>query len=189
MAIGLMNAMQEENSKLVAELGGDRRVIETGVRSSHVGTLRGIPVVVVFSQWGKVAAATTATCLIAEFNVGEIIFTGVAGGAASKVRVGDVVVTTGLCQHDMDARPLFLRYEIPLIGRSTFPTDIVRRLHAVEAAKSFFLNALASQIDTSVLADFGIVDPIGVQGRDYVKRVVDVIKCPTMNLDLIFLAP
>ena len=86
MAIGLMNAMQEENSKLVAELGGDRRVIETGVRSSHVGTLRGIPVAVVFSQWGKVAAATTATCLIAEFNVGEIIFTGVAGGAAPKVQ-------------------------------------------------------------------------------------------------------
>ena len=165
-------AMQEENSKLVAELGGDRRVIETGVRSSHVGTLRGIPVVVVFSQWGKVAAATTATCLIAEFNVGEIIFTGVAGGAASKVRVGDVVVTTGLCQHDMDARPLFLRYEIPLIGRSTFPTDIVRRLHAVEAAKSFFLNALASQIDTSVLADFGIVDPRAVEGQYSERRQI-----------------
>ena len=95
-----------------------------------------------------------------------------AGGAASKVRVGDVVVTTGLCQHDMDVRPLFLRYEIPLIGRSTFPTDIVRRLHAVEAAKSFFLNALASQIDTSVLADFGIVDPRAVEVQYSVRRPI-----------------
>ena len=87
MPIGLMSAMQEENSKLIAELGEDHHVIDKGMRRYHVGSLWEIPVVVVFSRWGKVAAATTATCLITEFNVGEIIFTGVAGGADPEVRV------------------------------------------------------------------------------------------------------
>ena len=165
MPIGLMSAMQEENSKLIAELGEDHHVIDKGMRRYHVGSLWEIPVVVVFSRWGKVAAATTATCLITEFNVGEIIFTGVAGGADPEVRVGDVVVATGLCQHDMDARPLFPRHEIPLIGRSTFQSDISRRVHAVEATKRFFLNDLVSQIDKSVFAEFGIVDPQVIEGE------------------------
>ena len=150
MPIGLMSAMQEENSKLIAELGEDHHVIDKGMRRYHVGSLWEIPVVVVFSRWGKVAAATTATCLITEFNVGEIIFTGVAGGADPEVRVGDVVVATGLCQHDMDARPLFPRHEIPLIGRSTFQSDISRRVHAVEATKRFFLNDLVSHSELSI---------------------------------------
>ena len=39
------------------------------------------------------------------------------------VHVGDVVVATGFVQHDMDASPLFPRFEIPLYGKLFFACD------------------------------------------------------------------
>ena len=104
--LGIMSAMAEENRSLVGELGGQRQTINRGMRVYELGTLWGKPVILVFSRWGKVAAATTATCLITHFGVDEILFTGVAGGADPSVQVGDVVVARALYQHDMDASPL-----------------------------------------------------------------------------------
>ena len=48
------------------------------------------PVVLALSRIGKVAAATTATTLIDAFGAQRLLFTGVAGGLGSGVRVGDV---------------------------------------------------------------------------------------------------
>jgi adenosylhomocysteine nucleosidase len=46
--------------------------------------------------------------------------------------VGDVVIADALLQHDMDASPLFPRYEVPLTGKSHFEPDAVlsSELHA-----------------------------------------------------------
>ncbi|WP_309678152.1 5'-methylthioadenosine/adenosylhomocysteine nucleosidase, partial [Polaromonas sp.] len=75
------------------------------------------------SRVGKVAAATTATALIERFAVGRIVFTGVAGGLGEGVKVGDVVVAADFVQHDIDASPLFPRYEVPLYGKTRFDGD------------------------------------------------------------------
>ena len=82
------------------------------------------------SRIGKVAAATTATTLIDAFGAQRLLFTGVAGGLGSGVRVGDVVVADDFVQHDLDASPLFPRFEVPLYGRARFPCDpdLTRRL-------------------------------------------------------------
>lgn len=94
------------------------------------GELHGKPVVVALSRIGKVAAATTATALIAHFGVASIVFTGVAGGVGPGVAVGDVVIGSHTLQHDMDASPLFPKYEVPLTGMSVFAADpdLVRSL-------------------------------------------------------------
>ena len=58
-------------------------------------------VIVTRSGIGKVNAAVTTTVLINHFRVDKIIFTGVAG-AASRPIPSDVVISTGLVQHDVD---------------------------------------------------------------------------------------
>jgi len=97
-------------------------------------------VVVVLSRIGKVAAATTATLLLAEFDVDRIVFTGTAGGLGDGVRVGDVVVADALLQHDMDASPLFPRHEVPLYGRDRFAADAAMS-NALAAAARAMLDA------------------------------------------------
>jgi adenosylhomocysteine nucleosidase len=85
---------------------------------------------------GKVAAATTATLLAERFGASQMVFTGVGGGLADGVRVGDVVVASQLLQHDMDASPLFPRHEIPLYGRSHFASDATLSEGLLAAARA-----------------------------------------------------
>ena len=92
-------------------------------RSFCLGRWHGQPVVLALSRIGKVAAATTSVALIERFKVSRIVFTGVAGGLGEDVYVGDVVVASEFVQHDMDASPIFPRYEVPLYGRSRFVCD------------------------------------------------------------------
>lgn len=158
MAIGIMGAMEEEVAGLLEAMGQGRETRTQGGRTYHRGTLFGTDVVVVFSRWGKVAAATTATHLVVAEGVDEIVFTGVAGGVDRALHVGDVVIATTLAQHDMNAEPLFPRHEIPLLGVSAFRSDAMRRLAAVEAARRF----LATPPEAA--ARFGITHPRVVEG-------------------------
>ena len=79
MLLGIMGAMPEEMNKIISAIS-NKEIIERGSRIYYKGILSGQEVVAVFSRWGKVAAATTATHLILEFKVDRIVFTGVAGG-------------------------------------------------------------------------------------------------------------
>ena len=127
--IGLMGAMPEEMNRVIAAIT-EKKEVERGNRLYHTGKLCGKEVVAVFSRWGKVAAATTAANLILEYNVDRIIFTGVAGAISPDLNIGDVVIAQRLFQHDMDARPLMRRYEIPLTGKTSFeiPDETIRQM-------------------------------------------------------------
>jgi adenosylhomocysteine nucleosidase len=120
--VAIVAAMQQELGALLALMPDEQRVRVAG-RDFWVGHLHGQPVVAVLSRIGKVAAAVTATVLLERFGVRAIVFTGVAGGLAPGVNVGDVVVATELLQHDMDASPIFPRHEVPLMGLSRFVAD------------------------------------------------------------------
>lgn len=120
--IAVVSAVQEELRAVLPLLQGRQEVV-VGHRRFHSGSLLGQPVVLVLCGIGKVAAATTATLLLDRFDVRALVFTGVAGGLAPGVAVGDVVVADSLLQHDMDASPLFPRFEIPLTGRSRIDGD------------------------------------------------------------------
>ena len=119
--VGIVAAMHQELAAVLAALPDERRQTVAG-RDYWRGHWHGHQVVAVLSRVGKVAAATTATALIERFGVERIVFTGTAGGLAEGVAVGDMVVASELLQHDMDASPLFPRFEVPLTGRAAFPT-------------------------------------------------------------------
>jgi adenosylhomocysteine nucleosidase len=127
--LAILSALAEEQAGLVAQLAGAQLVTHAG-REFWQGQLGGLPVVLALSRIGKVAAATTTAALIERFGAGAIVFTGVAGGVGPRVQVGDVVVGTAYVQHDMDASPLFPRYQIPLTGQTAFTADaaLVRSL-------------------------------------------------------------
>jgi adenosylhomocysteine nucleosidase len=132
--IAIVAAMHEELAAVLALMPDESRQTAAG-REFWVGHLHGREVVAVLSRIGKVAAATTAAVLIERFGASQIVFTGVAGGLAPGVAVGDVVVADAFLQHDLDASPIFPRYEVPLYGTSQFRTDaaLTERLAAAVA--------------------------------------------------------
>jgi adenosylhomocysteine nucleosidase len=133
--LAIVGAMQEEIAALLPCLAGAHTQRRAG-RDFHLGTLDGHEVILVRCGIGKVAAATTTAVLLDAVDARALLFTGVAGGLGAHVRVGDIVVATRLLQHDMNAEPLFPRYEVPLTGRSFFDADVAwttRMAHACRA--------------------------------------------------------
>lgn len=140
--IAIISAMPEEMQTILDEMQV-KKTITKGKRDYYQGTLYGKEIVLVFSRWGKVAAATTTTQLFNLFHIEEVIFSGVAGGLDEDINIGDIVVGTELIQHDMDASPLYDKMEIPLLGKTAFKTADPDKLttatyHFLENYNSFF---------------------------------------------------
>jgi adenosylhomocysteine nucleosidase len=114
--IGILGAMAQEIDE-VKGLLRDKTIVKIANREFVVGKINGIACVVAFSKWGKVAATITATLLIQEFGVTDLFFIGTAGALADDLKVGDIVVSKRLVQHDLDARPIISRFELPLLNR------------------------------------------------------------------------
>jgi adenosylhomocysteine nucleosidase len=155
--IGIISAMREEIEALQSALHVEKKMVK-GMRTYYQGRLFDKKVILVFSRWGKVASATTATQLINDFNVKEIIFTGVAGGVQPDVFVGDIVIGKDLYQHDMDASPLVKAYEVPLLGKSAFTTDPDKR-NQLSRASGQFLQNKHEFLSKEQLINFQIQEP------------------------------
>ncbi|MDX1828321.1 MAG: 5'-methylthioadenosine/adenosylhomocysteine nucleosidase [Lutibacter sp.] len=120
--IGIISAMQEEIQALLHQLQNVSTTIK-GMRTYYTGTLYNQKVILVFSRWGKVASAATTTQLINDFDVNEIIFTGVAGGIIETLNIGDVVIGKNLFQHDLNASPFYEKLEIPILKKKYLETS------------------------------------------------------------------
>lgn len=158
LKIGILGAMLEEISSIKAMMTIDREITIAN-RIYYEGRINNKDVVVVFSRWGKVAAASTATSLINIFKVDFILFTGVAGAVRDHLNIGDLVIGNGLYQHDMDARPFFDQHQIPLTNTIVFaPTtsEIVRAKIAVER----FIENINTLFTNDILQEYSIFKPI-----------------------------
>ncbi|WP_244195914.1 5'-methylthioadenosine/adenosylhomocysteine nucleosidase [Paraburkholderia susongensis] len=154
--LGILAALPQELGDLIEAMRAESgvRTITHGQRDYHVGTVRGAPCVVTLARVGKVAAAATVSALIHEFDVEAIVFTGVAGGVGSAVRVGDIVVAETLLQHDLDASPLFPRFEVPLLGVSRFAADTALAGRLAAACERF-----VAEEGAACAARFGTREP------------------------------
>ena len=154
-----MGAMMEEVEGLIPCLS-ERQEFMIGMRTYYTGKLHGIPTVLVFSRWGKVAAAATVSTLIHRFKITELIFAGVAGALYPDLTIGDVVIAKRLIQHDMDARPIVNRFEIPLLSKTFFESTPKNTEVAVKAAETVLEDRkLHELIGTEDLNQFGITAP------------------------------
>jgi adenosylhomocysteine nucleosidase len=150
--IAIMGAMPEEVQGII-DLMEEVEVREIGMRNYHVGKIIQKPCVVVFSRWGKVAAAATASTLINIFKAEEIIFTGVAGAIAAHINVGDIIIGSKLYQHDMDARPMIKQFEIPLLNKLHFELEenrknnTAKRLQEAINSKKIFKNIAEASVN------------------------------------------
>jgi adenosylhomocysteine nucleosidase len=139
--IGIMGAMPEEIAG-VLELMTDVTENHIGMRTYHKGKINNTNVVLVFSRWGKVAAASTVATLINLFNINQLIFTGVAGAISEKLNIGDIVIGKKFYQHDMDARPFIQQFEIPMLDIDHFEADFGLITDAYEKLKVAIENNL-----------------------------------------------
>lgn len=165
MRLGVMGAMPEEIADIVGELEGTRTE-RLGGRDYITGRWHGLDVVLVFSRYGKVAAAATVATLLSRFGITGLLFIGVAGGADPALNVGDIVVADELLQHDMDASaiPIFQRFEIPLLGRARFAAHPPWVALARETSANYVAEELGADITPEVRAAFGITIPRVVGG-------------------------
>ena len=123
MVIGIIGAMEEE----VALLKESMEVEETLDYASMnfcKGRLWEKNVVVVKSGIGKVNAGICAQILVDKFRVDVLINTGIAGSLDAAIDIGDMVISTDLVEHDMDATifgdPVG---QIPRMDTFSFPAD------------------------------------------------------------------
>ncbi len=130
--LAIIGAMDEEIEVLLAELREREDLTRPGV-TLHRGVLDGVPVLLTRGGIGKVNAAMTTTHLIVA-GATRVIFTGVAGGVLPGLRVGDIVVSTDLVQHDVDVTAL--GYEVGTMPGEppAWPADERLRSVALAAA-------------------------------------------------------
>ncbi len=96
-----MGAMPEEVEPIVAKLDNLKETVYAA-NTYYEGFYKGQEVVVAYSKIGKVFATLTATILIEKFACEKLLFSGVAGAISDDLQIGDLIIASGLCQHDLD---------------------------------------------------------------------------------------
>ncbi len=110
MKIAIMGAMVEEVDPFL-DIGEHEPLlkyfkkhndIEYGGNIYHEAKYKGLDIVLAYSKIGKVYAGLTAATMIEHFGCDILLFTGVAGAVNPKLKIGDLITATELCQHDLD---------------------------------------------------------------------------------------
>lgn len=121
--IGIIGAMELEVAELKSKMEV-KNVVEKAGMKFHEGILNGKEVVIVQCGIGKVNAGICVQILADLFGADAVINTGVAGSLRAEINIGDIVVSTDACEHDMDVSGL--GYEpgiIPQMETSFFKAD------------------------------------------------------------------
>ena len=139
LPVGLIGAMESEVALLLKKMQ-DCRTVTVGKTVFTTGSLENVSVVIARCGIGKVCAAMCAQAMIDRFAVRCLINTGVAGGIAPGLKLGDTVLSTYAVQHDFDVTAFgHVRGFLCDGGDDREPTrfaadENLRRLFAEEAA-------------------------------------------------------
>ncbi|HHH72971.1 MAG TPA: 5'-methylthioadenosine/adenosylhomocysteine nucleosidase [Sulfuricurvum sp.] len=101
MKIAVMGAMPEEIAPILEKAG----IYSThDIAGNRYYTCRydRHDLIIAYSKIGKVFSALTAATMIEKFGAQIMLFSGVAGAISPRLKIGDLIVATKLCQHDLD---------------------------------------------------------------------------------------
>lgn len=132
---------------IIAAMNQELEVLETALVDKHsfshlgkvfyTGILEGVSVVLTLSGIGKVNAAAATMLTLALFSPKAVINTGSAGGLASEVEIGDVVLGRVVAHHDVDVRAFgYVIGQVPQLP-PLFESDAGLLTLAEAAARTF----------------------------------------------------
>ena len=172
----------------------EKTVVKIANREFVVGKIGTMRCVVAFSKWGKVAASITATLMIQEFAVTDLVFIGTAGALVDGLQIGDVVISKRLVQHDLDARPMMSRFEIPLINRVFVDSDPGLSDLAGCAVSNLINKGVKQMVGEETVKEFGLNPKLhfgdiasgdqfinSVEKRDEIKGLLPNVLCVEME--------
>ena len=154
--IGIIGAMDEEIDGLKERMSGVQ-VTRRAEMDFYSGTLEGKQVIVVRSGIGKVNAGVCTQILADLFEAEAIFNTGIAGGLNPAVHVGDIVLSTDLVQHDMDA-----------VGFG-YPKGQIPRMETFSFEASKELRNLAREVCREVNPDIQVFEGRIVSGDQFIS--------------------
>lgn len=102
MIISIIGAMEEEVSILRKQMGDIKTEIIANCEFT-VGRIEDKQVILLKSGIGKVNAAMSTSILLERFKPDIVINTGSAGGYHPDLNIGDLVISTEVRHHDVDA--------------------------------------------------------------------------------------
>lgn len=103
--LGIIAAMQKEMENIASRMEGTVREKVGGIEFVS-GKVDGCDVVCSVCGIGKVFAAMCAQTMIIKYAPDLIINTGVGGTLTRELGIGDVAISSAVCQHDMDTTAL-----------------------------------------------------------------------------------
>ncbi|MBQ8306712.1 MAG: 5'-methylthioadenosine/adenosylhomocysteine nucleosidase [Blautia sp.] len=133
---GIIGAMEIEVENLKKQMTDVSVVRKAGI-DFFVGRLSGKKAVVARSRVGKVNAAVCTQIMIDDFGVDAVINTGVAGSLNAMINIGDIVLSTDVVQHDVDAGCFgYRKGQIPQMAEFSFTADQNLRTLAEAACRT-----------------------------------------------------
>ena len=115
--------MEEEVEQIVAAMEVTREETKASM-TFKAGKLSGKDAVIVVSGIGKVNAGICTQILVDDFNVDCVINTGIAGSLNAAIDIGDIVISSDVLHHDMDATSFgYPVGQVPRMDTLAFPAD------------------------------------------------------------------
>lgn len=160
MKIAIIGAMEEEVTILRDKIKNSS--VETIAGCEYTtGEMDGANVILLRSGIGKVNAAMSTTILLDRFKPDYVINTGSAGGLNPELNVGDVVISTELRHHDVDATAFGYEYgQVPQM-----PAAYIADKKLVTIAEECAKDSGDIQVERGLIAtgDSFMSDPVRVE--------------------------
>jgi len=147
MNIAIMGAMPEEIAPLLERVG-EYKLTEFAGNKYYEATYAGHNLVIAYSKIGKVFSTLTATTMLQKFGAEVLLFSGVAGAINPKLKIGNLIAATKLCQHDLDITAFGHPHGYVPEGKQFIEADKALVAKAMDVAKDMGLELMEGTIAT-----------------------------------------